>query len=119
GNGKYEGVYNATFILGVNSASKNQAAAAAWIDFLSEPENAAYYANQTAQHVAVKDVEYTNPDLKRLSPWLDKNTALAARFQFQNLDVRNAVEASATAVISGTSPEQAAEAAQKIVDERL
>jgi raffinose/stachyose/melibiose transport system substrate-binding protein len=67
----------------------------------------------------VKDVDYTNPDLKRLSPWLDKNTALAARFQFQNLDVRNAVEASATAVISGTSPEQAAEAAQKIVDERI
>ena len=69
--------------------------------------------------MAVKDVEYTNADLKRLSPWLDKKTALAARFQFQNLDVRNAVEASATAVISGSSPEQAAEAAQKIVDERL
>ncbi|WP_159706050.1 ABC transporter substrate-binding protein [Arthrobacter sp. 18067] len=119
GNAKYEGAYNATFILGVNSASKNQAAAAAWIDFLSEPANAGYYANQTAQHVSVKDVEYTNADLKRLSPWLDKKTALAARFQFQNLDVRNAVEASATAVISGTSPEQAAEAAQKIVDERL
>ncbi|UKA49397.1 extracellular solute-binding protein [Arthrobacter sp. FW305-123] len=119
GSAKFEGVYNATFILGVNSASKSQAAAAAWIDFLSEPENAGYYANQTAQHVSVKDVEYTNADLKRLSPWLDKKTALAARFQFQNLDVRNAVEASATAVISGTSPEQAAEAAQKIVDERL
>ncbi|MDQ0802283.1 extracellular solute-binding protein [Arthrobacter sp. SLBN-112] len=119
GNGKYEGAYNATFILGVNSASKNQATAAAWIDFLSEPENAGYYANQTAQHVSVDKVEYTNPDLKRLSPWLQKKTALAARFQFQNLDVRNAVEASATAVISGTSPEQAAAAAQKIVDERL
>ena len=119
GKGKYEGVYNATFILGVNSASKNQAAAAAWIDFLSEPENAGYYANQTAQHVSVDKVEYTNPDLKRLSPWLQKKTALAARFQFQNLDVRNAVEASATAVIAGTSPEQAAAAAQKIVDERL
>jgi len=119
GNGKYEGAYNATFILGVNSASKSQAAAAAWLDFLSEPENAGYYANQTAQHVSVDKVEYTNPDLKRLSPWLQKKTALAARFQFQNLDVRNAVEASATAVISGTSPEQAAAAAQKIVDERL
>ncbi|HEY1156923.1 MAG TPA: extracellular solute-binding protein, partial [Arthrobacter sp.] len=105
GKGKYEGAYNATFILGVNSASKNQAAAAAWIDFLSEPENAGYYANQTAQHVSVDNVEYTNPDLKRLSPWLQKKTALAARFQFNNLDVRNAVEASATAVISGTSPE--------------
>lgn len=119
GKGKYEGAYNATFILGVNSASKNQAAAAAWIDFLSEPENAGYYANQTAQHVSVDKVEYTNPDLKRLSPWLQKKTALAARFQFNNLDVRNAVEASATAVISGTTPEQAAAAAQKIVDERL
>ena len=53
GSGKFEGAYNATFILGVNSASKNQAASAAWIDFLSEPENAGYYANETAQHVAV------------------------------------------------------------------
>jgi raffinose/stachyose/melibiose transport system substrate-binding protein len=119
GTPKYEGVYNATFILGVNSASDVQPAAMAWVDFLSTPENAAHYANGTAQHVAVSDVNYTNPDLQRMSPWLKKKTALAPRFQFESLDVRNAVEATATAVISGTSPQQAAEAAQKIVDERV
>lgn len=119
GTSKYEGVYNATFILGVNADSDNQPAAMEWVNFLSDPENAGYYANGTAQHVAVADVEYTNQDLKNLSPWLEKKTALAPRFQFQNLDVRNAVEASATAVISGTDPEQAAAEAQQIVDERV
>ncbi|MDF9276230.1 extracellular solute-binding protein [Arthrobacter sp. EH-1B-1] len=119
GTPKYEGVYNATFILGVNSGSDNQAAAMEWVNFLSKPENAGYYANETAQHVAVAGVEYTNEDLQKLSPWLSRNTALAPRFQFNNLDVRNAVEASGTAVIAGASPEQAAAEAQKIVDERV
>lgn len=116
---KVEGVYNATFILGVNAASTSQPAAMAWVDFLSEPKNAEYYANTTAQHVAVAGVEYTNPDLKTTAPWLEKKTALAARFQFDNLDVRNAVEASCIAVVSGTDPEQAAATAQKVVDENV
>lgn len=115
----YEGVYNATFILGVNSASTVQPAAYDWVEFLSTPENAGFYADSTAQHVAVKDVKYTDPDLVRLSPWLDKKTMLAARFQFENLDVRNAVEASTIAVVGGTSPEQAAEAAQVVVDQNI
>lgn len=119
GTPKWEGVYNATFILGVNADSDNQPAAMEWVNFLSQPENAGIYANGTAQHVAVADVEYTNEDLQNLSHWLNKKTALAPRFQFQNLDVRNAVEASATAVIGGASPEQAAAEAQQIVDERV
>jgi raffinose/stachyose/melibiose transport system substrate-binding protein len=117
GTAKYEGVYNATFILGVNSASTNQPAAMAWVDFLSQPENAATYANLTAQHVTVTDVEYTNADLQATSSWLSRKTGLAARFQFENLDVRNAVEASCIAVVSGTDPEKAAASAQQIVDQ--
>jgi len=117
GKSKYEGVYNATFILGVNAASDVQPAAMAWVDFLSQPENAAFYANATAQHVAVDGVEYTNADLTATSPWLTRKTALAPRFQFENLDVRNAVEAACIAVVAGTSPMEAAEAAQKVVDE--
>lgn len=117
GTAKYEGVYNSTFILGVNAASENQPAALAWIDFLSQPENAAFYANTTAQHVSVTGVEYSNADLQTMSPWLSKKTGLAARFQFNNLDVRNAVEASCIAVVAGTDPEQAAADAQKVVDE--
>ncbi|MGN6688064.1 MAG: ABC transporter substrate-binding protein [Actinomycetales bacterium] len=115
---KYEGIYNATFVLGVNSASKNQGAALAWLQYLSQPEVAGVYANGTSQNVSVKDVDYTNPDLKAISPWLQKKTLLAPRFQFNNLDIRNAVEGSCIAVVGGKSPQQAAADAQKIVDQK-
>ncbi len=118
GKAKYEGIYNATFILGVNTAGKGQEAALKWVQFLSDPVNAAVYANGTAQHVTVRDVDYTNEDLKHTAPWLEKKTLLAPRFQFNNLDVRAAVEASCVAVVGGTSPDEAAETAQKIVDQK-
>ncbi|MFQ6171564.1 ABC transporter substrate-binding protein [Oryzobacter sp. R7] len=116
---RYEGIYNATFILGVNTAGTGQAAALKWLEFLSDPVNAAVYANGTAQHVTVKDVEYTNADLKHNAPWLEKKTMLAPRFQFNDLDIRAAVEAACVAVVSGTSPEQAADEAQGIIDQKL
>jgi raffinose/stachyose/melibiose transport system substrate-binding protein len=119
GEGEYEGIYNATFILGVNSAGDNQATALAWIEFLSDPKNAGFYGDATAQHTSVAGVTYENPDLQRIAPWLDRNLALAPRFQFLDLDMRNAVEASGLAAMTGTSPEKAAEDAQKIVDERI
>lgn len=112
------GVNNSTFILSVSSISKNQPTAEAWVDFLTQPERAGEYANATAQHVSITGVEYTNPDLKRLQPWLEQETALAPRFQFLSLDVRNAVEASCVSVVSGEKPEKAAETAQRIVDQR-
>ena len=115
---KYEGVFNATFILGVNAKSSKQAAALAWLEHLSDPAVAGLYANGTAQHVTVKGVDYTNPDLKALAPWLTRRTALAPRFQFSNLDVRGAVENATVQVVGGTSPEEAAEAAQKIIDQK-
>ena len=116
---KYEGTYNATFILGVNAQSKVQPAATAWLGYLSDPANAASYANATVQHVTVAGVEYTDPDLKLLAPWLKKKTLLAPRFQFLDLDVRNAVEGACIAVVGGTSPDAAAEKAQQVVDERI
>ena len=90
---KYEGIYNATFILGVNTAGTGQDTAVKWLQFLSDPVNAAVYANGTSQHLTVKNVDYTNADLKHTAPWLPKKTLLAPRFQFNNLDIRNAVEA--------------------------
>ncbi|WP_221585524.1 ABC transporter substrate-binding protein [Microbacterium sp. G2-8] len=119
GQAKYVGVYNATFILGINAASENQATALAWLEFLSDPEIAAYYGDNTAQHTSVAGVEYTNPDLQRLTPWLDKDLSLATRFQFLDLDMRNSVEAAGIAAMTGTPPEQAAEDAQVIVDQRI
>ena len=115
---RHEGIYNATFVLGINSASKNQPAALAWLSYLSDPDVAGVYANGTSQHVSVKGVQYTNPDLKAISPWLQKKTLLAPRFQFNNLDIRNAVEGACVAVVGGKSPEQAAADAQKIVDQK-
>ena len=119
GEAKYEGVYNATFILGVNTASKVAPAAFAWLSFLSDKVNATAYADATVQHLTVAGVEYGNADLKRLAPWLTRKTALAPRFQFLDLDIRAAVEESTIKVVGGTEPEAAAEAAQKIIDQRI
>lgn len=117
---KYTGTYNATFILGINAASDVQPAATEFLKFLSDPVNAQVYADATVQHVTVKDVEYSNPDLMGLSPWLEKeDMMLAARFQFNDLDIRNAVESSCIEVVAGAKPEDAAASAQAIVDERL
>lgn len=116
---KYEGIYNATFILGVNTASDNQASALAFVEFLSDPENASTYANGTGQHLTVTDVTYDNPDLEATSGWLTRNTLLAPRFQFNDLDIRNAVEATTIQVVGGADPQEAAEAAQSIVDQRV
>ncbi|SCG76769.1 ABC transporter substrate-binding protein [Micromonospora coxensis] len=115
---RHEGVYNATFILGVNAKSDVQPAASAWLEFLSDPANASVYANATAQHLTVKGVEYTNADLKAIQPWLTRKTLLAPRFQFLDLDIRNAVEAACVKVVGGAAPQQAAEEAQRIVDQR-
>lgn len=116
---KFFGVHNATFILGVNSASDNQAAATAFVDFLSQPANAGRYANNTVQHVTVADVEYTNRDLKAISGWLDRKTILCPIYQFTNLDISDAVTNAAVKVVGGTKPKQAAQRAQKIIDQQL
>jgi raffinose/stachyose/melibiose transport system substrate-binding protein len=79
---------------------------------------AGVYANGTAQHVTVENVDYTDPDLNALSPWLKRKTLLAPLFQFQNLDIRGAVQNAALEVVSGKSPEQAAEEAQRVVDQK-
>ncbi|MFI5839194.1 ABC transporter substrate-binding protein [Catenuloplanes sp. NPDC051500] len=118
GQAKYEGIFNATFILGVNANSSRKGAALAWLAHLSDPAVAAVYANGTSQHVTVKGVEYTNADLTSFAPWLTRKTLLAPRFQFNNLDIRTAVEESVVKVVGGATPEEAAEAAQRVVDQK-
>lgn len=116
---KYEGIYNTTFILGVNAASDARAAGLSFVEFLSDAEHASTYANETGQHLTVKGVDYRNPDLRATSEWLTKDTLLAPRYQFNDLDIRSAVELSAIQVVGGTNPEQAAEEAQQIVDQQI
>lgn len=115
----YEGIRNVTFVLGVSTASDNPDTAYALLEFLSRPEIAAVYGDGTAQHVTVADVEYTNADLQHNVDWLERNTMLAPRFQFNDLDIRAAAENTVGAVVGGASPEQAAEEAQTIIDERI
>lgn len=119
GEATYEGCHNHTFLLGVNSASEDPEAAMAFLQFLAQPEIASEYANATVQHVPVADATYSNPDLARLEPWLDRKTILAPRYQFQDLDVATAVQASCIEVVAGSSPEEAAEKAQNIVDQQI
>ncbi|HKG49947.1 MAG TPA: hypothetical protein VKB14_05870, partial [Actinomycetales bacterium] len=56
-------------------------------------------------------------DLKALSPWSERKLLLAPRFQFASVGVRSAVENTLLTVATGTPVEQAAEEAQKLVDE--
>lgn len=114
---RHTGVANATFFLAVNSASQSQDAAARFIEFLSRPDIASQYANETAQHVTISEAKYTDPDLRATAHWLSAENAFAPRFQFQNLDLRNAVENACIEVVAGKKPEQAAEHAQRIVDQ--
>ncbi|MQA02867.1 MAG: extracellular solute-binding protein [Streptosporangiales bacterium] len=115
---KYQGIHNATFILGVNTKSDNTPAAVKFLEYLSDPKVAVKYADATVQHSTIKGVEYTNKDLKALEPWLEKKTMLAPRFQFVDLDIAAAVENAAIEVVGGKDPEKAAQAAEKIADQR-
>lgn len=119
GKAKYVGIHNATFALGVSTVSENKDTAFALLEMLSDPATAGQYGDETAQFVTVKDVEYGNEDLNHMSEWVQKETLLAPRFQFNNLDIRNAVEGACIAVVGGKSPEQAAEEAQTIIDQQI
>jgi len=112
---KYEGVHNTTFILGVSTGSDKQTAALKFVEHLSQPDVASAYANGTTQHLTVEGVTYTNADLKATEEWLIRKTLLAPRFQFNNLDLRAAVENAAVQVVGGTSPEKAAADAERVV----
>jgi raffinose/stachyose/melibiose transport system substrate-binding protein len=119
---KWEGIYNATFIVGVNARqkdSKKQAAAIKFVDWLSQAENAQKYANGTSQHSTVNGVKYTKKELQDTGVWADKRVFLAPRFQFLNLDVRNAVEDAFLGVAGGKDPKKAAEEAQATINQKL
>lgn len=115
---KYTGTYNATFILGVSSISKSQQAALKFVEYLSTPQVATQYANGTSQMVPIEGVTYSNKDIDAISHWTKEKILLAPRYQFTNLDVQHAVEGSCIKVVGGASPEQAAEEAQRIVDQQ-
>lgn len=114
----YEGINTATFMLAVNSKSEKKEEAKKFIEFLSQPEIASKYANETGQHLTVKDVAYESDALKNTAYWIDeKKTRFQPRFLITNAQIEEAVLSSIENVLGGEDPNAAAEAAQKIVDE--
>jgi raffinose/stachyose/melibiose transport system substrate-binding protein len=115
----YEGIHTTTFMLAVNSHSKHQAEALKFVEFLSRKDIAGQYANETGQHVTVKGVEYTSPELRDTIVWASKKTRFQPRYFITNQDVQTAVTNSIQAVIGGKSPEEAAKEAQAVVDQKI
>ncbi len=114
----YEGINTATFMLAVNSKSEKKEQAKKFIDFLSQPETASKYANETGQHLTVTDVNYESEALKNTAYWIDeKKTRFQPRFLITNAQIEAAVLSSIENVLGGEEPMAAAEAAQKIVEE--
>ncbi|WAH38375.1 ABC transporter substrate-binding protein [Alicyclobacillus dauci] len=116
---KYVGIDTTTFMLGVNAKSQHKAAAEKFIDFLSQPDIAAEYANGTSQMVTVKNVNYTDPALKAMEPELTKALRFQPMYTLTNQQVVDAVTNTVEDVISGTDPTAAAEKGQKAIDQAL
>lgn len=116
---KYEGVHTSTFMLGVNSRSKHQAEAKKFLEFLSQPDVASQYANETGQNVTLKDITYDSPELKIAGDWADKKTLFQPRFTILNSENQKAVTNSIQSVLGGATPEQAAQDAQAIIDQQI
>lgn len=115
---KYEGVHTSTFMLAVNSRSKHPEEAKKFLDFLSQPDIAAQYANETGQNVTLKDIKYDSKELNIAQEWADKKTLFQPRYTIVNAENQKAVTNSIQAVLGGATPEQAAQDAQAIIDQQ-
>ncbi len=117
---QYEGINTATFMLGVNSKSEKKEEAKEFIRFLSRPEIASQYANETGQHLTVNGVEYESEVLQDTAYWIDeRKTRFQPRFLITNAQIEAAVLSSIENVLGGADPMEAAEEAQQIVEENL
>lgn len=119
GEAKYEGVHTSTFMLAVNSKSKHPEEAKKFLEYLSQPDVAGEYANATGQNVTVDGVSYDSPELKIAEEWTSKKTLFQPRFTIKNGDNQKAVTNSIQAVLGGSTPEEAAQEAQAVIDQNL
>lgn len=119
GEAKYEGVHTSTFMLAVNSKSKHPEEAKKFLEYLSQPDVAGEYANATGQNVTVDGVSYDSPELKVAEDWTSKKTLFQPRFTIKNGDNQKAVTNSIQAVLGGSTPEEAAQEAQAVIDQNL
>ncbi|WP_205093785.1 ABC transporter substrate-binding protein [Thalassobacillus pellis] len=116
---KYLGIHTATFMLGINKNSKYKEAAAKFIEFLTQPENASYYAKKTGQLLTLKEVEYDSPALKESAKWVEKETLFQPRYMITVPEVEQAIVTAVDDVIMGMDPEEAAKKAQEEVNRAI
>jgi raffinose/stachyose/melibiose transport system substrate-binding protein len=116
---EWEGIHTSTFMLGINSKSDHKEAALKFLEFLTKPEIASLYANETGQLLTLKDIEYNSPALKESAKWLDKKTMFQPRYTISVSEISSAVETSVSDVVGGMDPEKAAEKAQKEVESAI
>ncbi len=116
---KYQGIDTTTFMLGVNAHSTHQKEAEAFINFLTQPDIAAEYANGTAQMVTVNNVNYTVPALQAMEPLLQEPLRFQPMYTLRNQQVVDAVTNAVEATISGTDPNTVAQNGQKSIDQAL
>ena len=115
----WEGIHTTTFMLSVNEESEYKEEAKKFIEFLTRPENASIYANDTGQMLTLEEVNYESEVLKAQEPWTEKNTIFQPRYTITNGQVQDAVLGSIDSVLTGVEPEEAAEQAQQIIDQSL
>ena len=113
---KYDGVFTSTFMLGVSKQSQNKEAAKKFIEFLTQPDIAAEYANGTGQLLSVKDVNYKTDVLKSQQPWLEKSVLFQPRYKITKEPINEGLQTVVQDVVGGTPPEQAAKKFQGVID---
>lgn len=116
---EWEGIHTTTFMLAINEHSKQKEEAEKFIEFLTRPENAAIYANETGQLLTLEDVDYESEVLEAQVPWTEKKTRFQPRYTITNGEVSDAVLSSIDSVLTGESPEKAAQEAQKLIDQSI
>lgn len=115
----WEGIHTTTFMLAINEESKVKEEAAKFLEFLTRPENASLYANETGQLLTLEDVNYESEVLQVQVPWTEKKTRFQPRYTITNGRVSDAVLASIDSVLTGVDPTEAAEQAQKLIDQAI
>ena len=115
----WEGIHTTTFMVAVNEHSKYKEEAEKFIEFLTRPENASIYANETGQLLTLQDVKYESEVLQAQVPWTEKETRFQPRYTITNGQVSDAVLSSIDSVLTGVEPEKAAEQAQKLIEQSI
>lgn len=115
----YEGIHTTTFMLAVNAASDQQEQAQQLIEFLTRPQPASTYANQTGQLLTVSDVDYTAEALQSQSDWIERETLFQPRLTITVGALNDGLKDAVDKVVSGTDPQQAAEEYQALIDREV